>query len=154
MLKHSDDKNVFSHIHISLIFFWSLTLVSETMLYIQNEISWKKLILFLNILNWQNVNELKLESDSFFLSETSSQLSENFIMWNQIWNFYHSADFFNEFFIDDEKYFLKLQDFSILCIECCFWLACHLAFVSWFNVLAIFAKFWLIDMLAWLLNWL
>ena len=146
MLKHSDDKNVFSHIHISLIFFWSLTLISETILYIQNEISWKKLILFLNILNWQNVNELKLESDSFFLSDNdaSSQLSEDFIMQNQIWNFYHFSDFFNEVFINEEECSLELSSSSISCMKHCFWLTCHLAFVSWFNIHLCFWKIWLI----------
>ena len=130
ILKYIDDKNVLSHMHVSLTFFWSLILISQTMKYVQTEVSWKKLIFFLNILNWQSMNEFRLESDCFSLSDSAThQLSEDFIMQNQIWNLYHSADFFI-LFMNDEKCSLKSLSIIISCTECCLWLECWIISVS------------------------
>ena len=92
IFKHIADKNVFSHVfiymHVFLAFFWSLALISKIMMYIQTEISWAELIFFLNLLNQQDTNEFKLLRDVFSLSnnDITNYLSEDFFMWEQIWN--------------------------------------------------------------------
>jgi len=129
ILKHIGDKNVLPHVHVSLAFLWSLALIPQAMLYVQAEVPWEKLVLFLNTLNRQGVNESRLESDSFPLpdSGTANQLPEDFAMRGQIWNFYHPVDFFNDPSVDDEERSLELPSIAVPRTERCLWLAHRLA---------------------------
>jgi len=109
-----------------------LALIPKAMMYIQAEVPWKKLVIFLNTLNRQGVNDSRLESDSFPLPDNSStnQLPEDFAMRGQIWNLYHPADFFNDSSVNDEERSLELPSTMIPRTERCLWLAHRLASVS------------------------
>jgi len=132
VLKHIGDKNVLTHVHVTLAFLWSLALVPKAMMYIQAEVPWEKLVLFLNTLNRQGVNVSRLESNNFPLSDsgTTSHLPEDFAMRGQVWNLYHPAGFFNDLSIDDEERSLELPSIAVPRTERCLWLAHHIASVS------------------------
>ncbi|KAL2372015.1 hypothetical protein RJ035_005766 [Blastomyces gilchristii] len=57
---------------------------------IQSEVPWQALATFLNTLNWQGVNELRLKNDNFPVSESGESggyrhLPEDFLMRGQLW---------------------------------------------------------------------
>ncbi|EEQ87082.2 uncharacterized protein BDCG_02202 [Blastomyces dermatitidis ER-3] len=70
ILKHIGDKNILPHVH--------------------SEVPWQALATFLNTLNWQGVNELRLKNDNFPVSESGESggyrhLPEDFLMRGQLW---------------------------------------------------------------------
>jgi hypothetical protein len=142
VLKHIGDDNVLPHVHVSLAFLWSLALVPEAMTYVQAEVPWRELVYFLNSLNREGVNESRLESDEFPLTDsgTISHLSEDSLMLGQVWSRFHPPDFFNDLSIDDEERSLELPSTAVLRIERCLWLGRRLASVSLY-ILIVFRRF-------------
>ncbi|PGH13930.1 hypothetical protein AJ79_03345 [Helicocarpus griseus UAMH5409] len=130
ILTHIGDKNCLPHVHVLLAFIWSLALVPESMAYVQGEIPWEKLILFLNTLNRQDVNESRLESDNFPIPDggTAKHLSEDFFMRGLIWaQSCFPADFFDGSSVDDEERSLELPSIAVLRTERCLWYGYRLA---------------------------
>ncbi|EFW18607.1 conserved hypothetical protein [Coccidioides posadasii str. Silveira] len=131
VLKHIGYKNVLPHVHVSLAFLWSVSLVPEAMSYIQSEVPWESLVTFLNTLNRQVLNESRLKNEHFPMPEsgTKRHLPEDFSMRGLVWSqLYYPADFFNYPFLEDEEgRSLELPSVTVSRLERCLWLGHRLA---------------------------
>ncbi|EFW13291.1 conserved hypothetical protein [Coccidioides posadasii str. Silveira] len=131
VLKHTGDKNVLPHVHVSLAFLWSLALVPEAMSYAQSEIPWQALATFLNTLSTQGLNESRLKSQSFPMPESGMKrhLPEDFSMRGLIWSqLYYPPGFFNFSTLeDDEERSLEPPSVTAPRTERCLWIGHRLA---------------------------
>ncbi|PGH08568.1 hypothetical protein GX51_01087 [Blastomyces parvus] len=88
VLNHTRNENIIPFVHLSLAFIWSLALVPDSMAYVEGEIPWTKIAIFLNTLSRASVSESRLESTNFPVPiETKfRQLPEDFFFRSQIWS--------------------------------------------------------------------
>ena len=129
IIQHVDDIDVLSFIHVSLTFVWILTLISESMTYVETEMSWEEIAHFLNMLTRQDMSDLIITNDKF--SEPETILLENFLAWEQIWSEqYYSIKFFNNSFVDES--YVKHSHITDLRTNWCLWLSEHIAMISLF----------------------
>ncbi|OAX78458.1 CK1/CK1/CK1-D protein kinase, partial [Emergomyces africanus] len=130
VLKYIGDKNVLPHVHLSLAFIWSLALVPGSMVYVEGEIPWERLVVFLNTIYRHGVNESRIEDDKFPIpdSGTARHLTEDFFMQGQLWaQLCYPADFFSDSGVDSEERSLELPSIAVPRIERCLWYGYRLA---------------------------
>ncbi|EEH46038.2 uncharacterized protein PADG_02188 [Paracoccidioides brasiliensis Pb18] len=130
LLTHINEKAVIPHVHIILIFIWSLALVPESMAYFQREIPWEKLVFFLNTLSRRGVDEFIAARDDFPTpaNGTSVILPEDILMRGQIWaRPCYPDDFFSNPAIDYDERGLELPSIAGPRTERCLWYAYRLA---------------------------
>ncbi|OJD10101.1 hypothetical protein ACJ73_09938 [Blastomyces percursus] len=105
-------------------------MVPESMAYVQGEIPWEKLVVFLNMLDRQGVNKYQLESDSAPIPDTGTaeHLPEDFFMRGLVWTqLCYPADFFNGSSVNNEEQSLELPSIAVHRTERCLWYGYHLA---------------------------
>jgi hypothetical protein len=100
ILERLGDKNVLPLVHISMAFLWCLALNPTSMMYIQVDVPWARIVSFLNTLIRHDTNISKIEGEQFpnFETGTARQLPEDFLMRGQAWSqLYYPKDFFKVF---------------------------------------------------------
>ncbi|OJD21713.1 hypothetical protein ACJ73_06946 [Blastomyces percursus] len=124
------DKNVLPHVHLSLAFIWSLALVPASMVYVQGEIPWGQLVVFLNTVYRHGVDESRVENEQFPIPEsgTAHHLPEDFFIRGQVWaQLCYPADFFDDLSVNDEERSLELPSVAVPRTERCLWYGYRLA---------------------------
>lgn len=130
-LRRTQNKNIFSLIHVYLIFFRSFATVEKIMTCVEQIISWFEICSLLNILIQSNDSSLPCFEKDFFVKNIDRSLFENFIIRSQMYGqSYFSNDWFKNIVIDDEKRSLKTETImkfrteKILWFEFCFAFVC------------------------------
>ncbi|KAL2010228.1 hypothetical protein VTN00DRAFT_6035 [Thermoascus crustaceus] len=135
ILRRIGDKNVLPHVHISLAFLWSLALNPKSMKYIQTEVPWAQIAVFLSTLIRRDTDVAKVESDEFPRSEsgTMQQLPEDFLIRGQAWSqLYYPDRFFEDSIVDDEERSIELPSIVVPRTHRCLWLGVRIAtFKRW-----------------------
>jgi hypothetical protein len=136
-LQRIGDKNVLSHVHISLAFLSCVSLVPEVMKFVESYVPWALLVAFLNTLGKPGVKYARLEADTFPLPEDGlgAYLPEDFAMRGQVWcQQYHPEGFFGEdCLLDDEERSLEMPSMTPSRVERCIWLGIKLCSVRSFK---------------------
>jgi hypothetical protein len=132
ILKRFGDKNVLPNIHISLAFLWCLALIPTSIVHIQADVPWIRLVFFLNTLIRHDTDMAKIESEEFpyFETGTTQQLPEDFYICGQAWSqLYYPEDFFHNI-SDEEERSIELPSLIIPRTHRCLWLGVRIATVS------------------------
>ncbi|OJD27409.1 hypothetical protein ACJ73_01198 [Blastomyces percursus] len=130
VLKHTRNENIIPYVHLSLAFIWSLALVPDSMAYVEGEIPWAKITIFLNMLSRACVSESQLESVNFPIpTETKfRQLPEDFFFRSQIWSqTLYPSDFFTDATMDDDNRGRDMPSTKSARNERCLWYGYRLA---------------------------
>ncbi|OAX78964.1 hypothetical protein ACJ72_06723 [Emergomyces africanus] len=126
------------YVHISLAFIWSLALVPESMLYVEGEIPWQKISIYLNVLTGVPHDKSKLESPDIPIPADPDvrQLPEDFVIRGQIWTQYtYPEDFFDGTEIEDTTRTVELPSTRQARIERCLWYGHRIAsFSRWIKL--------------------
>ena len=124
-LRRIRDKNVLSLVHIYLVFLRSFATVEKAMAYIEQNISWTEICLFLNALIKSNILTTRIFGKSFPEPEktVARSLFEDFIIRGQIFNQSYFPDtWFKDGIIDDEERILELSSMTETRTERILWL--------------------------------
>jgi len=127
------DKNIVPFMHVVLAFIWSLTFVPGALVYLEPNIPWDRIVMFLNTLGRSGVIDSRIESEGFpqVLSGTGRQLPEDFPMRGLIWaQHYYPTDFFTTQVVDEDERTLELPSHAAPRAERCLWLGIRLSTVS------------------------
>ncbi|KAL2375222.1 hypothetical protein, variant [Blastomyces gilchristii SLH14081] len=130
VLKYTRNENIIPYVHLSLAFIWSLALVPDSMMYVEGEIPWTKITIFLNMLNRAFISESRLENVNFPIpTETKfRQLPEDFFFRSQIWSqTLYPSDFFAGATIDDDSRGRDVPSTKSARNERCLWYGYRLA---------------------------
>jgi hypothetical protein len=134
VLGHIGNRNVVPHVYVSMAFVWSLVLIPEAMAYVEAEIPWLKLVIFLNALRPQfSKPDSDLTGEQFPRLEDGRycHLPEDFLIRGQTWTylFYPDGYFDNPSVAEDER-FLEPPSIVAPRAERCIWLGHRIASVS------------------------
>jgi hypothetical protein len=131
ILERLGDKNVLPHVHTSFSFLWCLALNPKSMMYIETEVPWARIAVFLNTLIRHDTDIVKIESEEFPYSETGTaqQLPEDFLIRGQSWSqLYYPRNFFRDT-SDDETRSIELPSVIVPRTHRCLWLGVRIATV-------------------------
>jgi len=129
ILERLGDKNVLPHVHTSFSFLWCLALNPKSMMYIETEVPWARIAVFLNTLIRHDTDIVKIESEEFPYSETGTaqQLPEDFLIRGQSWSqLYYPRNFFRDT-SDDETRSIELPSVIVPRTHRCLWLGVRIA---------------------------
>jgi hypothetical protein len=124
ILERLGDKNVLPHVHISLSFLWCLALNPKSMIYVEAEVPWARVAVFLNTLIRHDTDIVKIEGGEFpyFETGTAQQLPEDFLIRGQSWSqLYYPENFFRDT-SDDETRSIELPSVIVPRTHRCLWL--------------------------------
>ncbi|OAP61247.1 hypothetical protein AYL99_03448 [Fonsecaea erecta] len=124
------DRNILPFLHLTLAFVWSLSYVPGALIYVENYVPWRVLVLFLNSLSRSGVVDAHVESKEFPLqrSGTGRQLPEDFPIRGLVWApYYFPSDFFEGEVADEDERALELPSHTAPRAERCLWLGVRLA---------------------------
>ncbi|EDN06086.1 predicted protein [Histoplasma mississippiense (nom. inval.)] len=130
VLQRAQGENIFPYVHLSLAFILSLALIPESMVYVEGEIPWTKITIFLNMLSRESVSESRLESVNFPIpTETEfPQLPEDFLFRSQIWSqLVYPPDFFTNATMEDHSDDIDMPSTQSARNERCLWYGYRLA---------------------------
>ncbi|EDN11061.1 predicted protein [Histoplasma mississippiense (nom. inval.)] len=130
VLQRARGENIFPYVHLSLAFILSLALIPESMAYVEGEIPWTKITIFLNMLSRESVSESRLESVNFPIpTETEfPQLPEDFLFRSQIWSqIVYPPDFFTNATMKDHSGGIDMPSTQSARNERCLWYGYRLA---------------------------
>ncbi|KLJ07504.1 hypothetical protein EMPG_17020 [Blastomyces silverae] len=130
VLKHTRNENIIPYVHLSLAFIWSLALVPDSMEYVEGEIPWTQITIFLNMLSRASISESRLESINFPIpTETKfRQLPEDFFFRSQIWSqILYPPDFFADATTEDDSRGRDMPSTKSARNERCLWYGYRLA---------------------------
>jgi hypothetical protein len=131
ILERLGDKNVLPHVHISLSFLWCLALNPKSMIYVEAEVPWARVAVFLNTLIRHDTDIVKIEGGEFpyFETGTAQQLPEDFLIRGQSWSqLYYPENFFRDT-SDDETRSIELPSVIVPRTHRCLWLGVRIATV-------------------------
>ena len=131
ILERFGDKNVLPHVHISLSFLWCLALNPKSMIYVEAEVPWARVAVFLNTLIRHDTDIVKIEGGEFpyFETGTAQQLPEDFLIRGQSWSqLYYPENFFRDT-SDDETRSIELPSVIVPRTHRCLWLGVRIATV-------------------------
>ena len=126
------DKNVLPFVHIILAFLYNLTFIPGALLFIEAQVPWESIVIFLNTIGRSGAVESRFESPAFpqSLSGTGRQLPEDFIMRGLVWaKYYFFSGFFEGQVVDEDERTLELPSHAGPRAERCLWLGISLASV-------------------------
>jgi hypothetical protein len=132
VLQRIGDKNILPYVHVVLAYLFGLAFVPNALTYVEVQVPWEDITIFLNTLGRSGVVESRFEGTEFpqQLSGTGRQLPEDFVMRGLIWaQSYFPDNFFNELTDEDERH-LELPSHAAPRAERCLWLGVQLASVS------------------------
>ncbi|EDN06609.1 predicted protein [Histoplasma mississippiense (nom. inval.)] len=139
VLQRARGENIFPYVHLSLAFILSLALIPESMAYVEGEIPWTKITIFLNMLSRESVSESRLESVNFPIpTETEfPQLPEDFLFRSQIWSqIVYPPDFFTNATMEDHSGGIDMPSTQSARNERCLWYGYRLAsYGRWIQLL-------------------
>ncbi|OAL22510.1 hypothetical protein AYO22_07068 [Fonsecaea multimorphosa] len=124
------DRNIIPFLHLTLAFLWSLSYVPGALIYVENSVPWRALVLFLNSLSRSGVYDANVESKDFpeRRSATGRQLPEDFPIRGLVWApYYFPSDFFEGEVADEDERALELPSHTAPRAERCLWLGVRLA---------------------------
>ncbi len=138
-LKRTRDKNVYPLVHVSMVFFWSLTTAEEAIKLIEKDVPWNAICLFLNALvpeykamKAKNLARAyaRLDSVEFPQPEagTSRPLFEDFPLRGQVYTAkYYPETWFSDGGVDEEERSLELPSMNEPRVERILWIGRRLA---------------------------
>ncbi|OJD20260.1 hypothetical protein ACJ73_08407 [Blastomyces percursus] len=130
VLNDAQNEKIVPYVHPSLAFIWSLALVPDSMVYVEGEIPWAKITIFLNMLSRASVSESRLESVNFPIPTATKfrQLPEDFFFRGQIWSqTLYPSDFFADATMDDDSRGKDMPSTKSARNERCLWYGYRLA---------------------------
>jgi hypothetical protein len=138
-LKRTKDKNVYPLIHVSLVFFWSLTNTEGAIKLIEKDVPWNTMCSFLNALvpeyeamKAKDLAQAHARLDSAeipsFEAGTGRPLFEDFAIRGQVYTpKYYPKTWFSDGGVDDEEQSLELPSMNEPRVERLLWLGRRLA---------------------------
>lgn len=132
VLSRPRDKNIYPLVHVYFVFLWSLAAVEKTMKYVEHDISWTEICVFLNTLAKPNILPSRVQSNTFLKPDegVGRPLSEDFIIRGQMYSQdYYPKTWFTNAMIDDEERVLELSSMAESRAERILWLGCRLVSV-------------------------
>ena len=127
------DKNILPYMHVILAYLFGLAFVPNALIYVEGNVPWENITIFLNTLGRSGVVDARFEGIDFpqQMSGTGRQLPEDFLMRGLIWaQFYFPTDFFTGSVVDEDERNLELPSHAAPRAERCLWLGVRLASVS------------------------
>lgn len=133
LLEQMGDPNVYPGVHTALAFLWCLSLRPEAMRQVERLVPWLGLTKFLNTLFRTDTNFQMIERNEFpQSSDTSQQLSEDFLIRGQVWSqLLYPEKFFEGAPSEDDRPLIEEQSTIAFRRHRCLWLGVRIATVSY-----------------------
>jgi hypothetical protein len=123
------DRNVVAYMSFVLGFVWALARVGRPLIYLEAQIPWSAIVLFLNTLGRSGVSEERIHASYFpeSASGTGRQLPEDFPARGAAWaQQIYPADFFRLNVTDEDERTLELPSHNAPRCERCLWFGLRL----------------------------
>lgn len=123
------DRNIVPYMSFVLSFVWALARVGHPLIYLEAQIPWSSLVLFLNTLDRSSISEERIHRATFPESNSGrgQQLPEDFLARGAIWaQHIFPADFFCHNVSDEDERAFELPSHAATRLERCLWLGLRL----------------------------